>query len=251
MVMGSTPPSEKPVALITGGHKATAHEIALRLGRDHDMIVLVGMTEEHSGCEAAAKLIAESIDARCVSLDAGSPVSIEAAARWIDGLFGGRLDVLINHADAVLDRSVPGHTQPATFEATFEANVRGPLLVSKAMLPLLKRSGAGRIVNVCSGLGSSAGNSDAEWEFAPYRILCYNSSRAALHMQTVLFASELMQASTSIKVNAVDLGYTAQQSSDAAAPYDVEDGIRAVVRLATLPVDGPSGGCFNAERPVP
>ncbi len=73
--------------------------------------------------------------------------------------------------------------------------------------PLLRRSAAGRIVNVSSGLGSLALNADPRWEFARVKRLGYNASKAALNMLTVQLADELRD--TPIKVNSSDPGFTA------------------------------------------
>ena len=248
--MSSPPASRKRVALITGADKETAYHIARLLGNEHGMTVLAGAADEPSAHAAAARLAAQGIDVRSVKLDTTDPASIEAAAHWINEAFGGWLDVLINHADMVLDGSWPGHQEPATFKVTFEANVRSPFQVSTAMLPLLERSGAGRIVNVSGGLGSAAERDDPPGEFAPYRVLCYNSSRAALHMQTVLFAAELTRAGACVKVNAADFDYAPDEPAKSHEMLTIEQGARTVVSLATLPADGPSGEWFAAGRPV-
>ena len=105
------------------------------------------------------------------------------------------------------------------------------------------------MVNVSSGLGSLTQNSDPNWEYAKVKILSYNSSKAALNMQTVLFAAELKD--TSIKVNAADPGYTATDLNNHQGTRTVDEGARAAVRLATLPADGPTGGYFSEDGPVP
>ena len=246
--MSGTPAPARCVALVTGANKETAYEIALRLGRDHGMIVLVGTPDEQSGNRAADRLTAQSVDARFVRLDVTDAASIAAAANWIEEQPEGRLDVLVNHAGVILDRSPSSHAESATFKAAFETNVHGPLRVSQAMLPLLRRSAAGRIVNVCSGPGSLAQHRDPDWEFAPYRLLCHNSSRAALHMRTVLFAAELAQAGTAIKVNVAALDGASDETGASPAASAAEQGIHTILRLATLPGDGPSGGFFDAEH---
>ena len=248
--MSGPPVSARRVALVNGANKETAHEIALRLGRDHGMTVLVGAPDEQSGHRATARLTAQGVDARFIRLDVTDSASVAAAAAWISGLPDERLDVLINHAGVILDRSPSSHAESATFKAAFETNVHAPLRVSQAMLPLLKRSAAGRIVNVCSGPGSLARHPDPDWEFAPYRLLCHNSSRAALHMQTVLFAAELTQAGTSIKVNVAALDCACDEAGAPPATPAAEQGIQTVLRLATLAGDGPSGGFFDAEHPI-
>jgi NAD(P)-dependent dehydrogenase (short-subunit alcohol dehydrogenase family) len=241
----------KQIALITGANKGIGFEIARQLGKDHGMTVLVGARDEARGREAAEKLRALGLDARAIHLDVTDPTSVEAAGWRIERDFGGRLDVLVNNAGVALDRNPPSQTDLEKFKATLETNVFGPLLVTKTMLPLLKRSAAGRVVNMSSGLGSLAQNNDPAWEFAELRLVAYNSSKAALNMQTVLFARELAAEGNAIKVNSADPGYTATDLNQHRGTRTVEEGARAAVRLATLPADGPTGGFFNEDGPVP
>ena len=224
-------------------------EVARLLGESGGMTVLIGSRDEARGRGFTDDLAATGTDARPVRLDAGDPASIAAVTRWIDGAFGGRLDVLVNHACVVLDRSLPGEQATTMFKDAFNANVRSSLLISKAMLPFLRRSPAGRIVNVTSGLGLLAQASDPDWEFAPYKALCYSCSKAALGMQTVLLATELARGGDSIKVNAIDCGGTEAQLARHADQAAIERSARAIVRLATLPAHGVSGGVFNEDHP--
>ena len=245
----SNPSSEKPLALITGANKGIGYEIARQLGKDHGMTVLIGARDETRGRDAAGKLAADGIDARPLRLDVTDPASVEAAARHIERDFGGKLDVLVNNAGVALERCPASETDLSKFKATYDTNVFGPFVVTKAMLPLLKKSSAGRVVNVSSGLGSLTQNSDPNWEYAKVKPLAYNSSKAALNMQTVLFADELKD--TPIKVNAADPGYTATDLNGHQGHRTVDEGARAAVRLATLPEDGPTGGYFDEAGPVP
>ena len=125
----------------------------------------------------------------------------------------------------------------------------GVVRTTQAMLPLLRRSPAGRIVNLSSGLGSLARNSDPGWGFAAVKYLAYNSSKTAVNAITVQFAHELRD--TPIKVNAADPGYVATDLNQHRGHRTVEQGTATPVRLATLPEDGPTGGYFNDEGVVP
>ncbi len=238
------------IALITGANKGIGFEIARQLGKDHGMTVLLAARDDTRGREAAEKLTTLGVDARVISLDVTDSASVAGAAKHIERDFG-RLDVLVNNAGVALDRSPPSQTDVEKFKATHETNVLGPLLVTKAMLPLLKRSSAGRIVNMSSGLGSLTQNNNPSWEFSSVRLVAYNSSKAALNMQTVLFARELAEEGSPIKVNSADPGYTSTDLNQHQGTRTVEEGARAAVRLATLPNDGPSGGFFNEEGTVP
>src|SRR5207245_6352021 len=127
------------------------------------------------------------------------PETIESRAAKI-GCDFGRLDVLVNNA-GIADQSdgPPSAADPAAIRRVMETNFFGTFEATRAMLPWLRRSEAGRIVNVSSGLGSLTLHSDPEWEFAPFKLLGYCSSKAALNMLTVQLAYELRDAG--IKVN--------------------------------------------------
>jgi NAD(P)-dependent dehydrogenase (short-subunit alcohol dehydrogenase family) len=239
--------AETKIALVTGANKGIGKEIARQLGAQ-GMIVLLGARDEGRGNEAAAELKQAGLDARAILLDVTDEASIEAAARRVEAEFG-HLDVLVNNAGIALDQGSASTCDLETLRRTYETNVFGVFSVTKAMLPLVRKSGAGRIVNLSSGLGSLAQNSDPNWQHADAKPLAYNSSKAALNMITVLLAAELK--GTAIKVNAADPGYTATDLNNNSGPRTVEQGATAAVRLATLPDDGPSGGYFDEDGPVP
>ena len=249
--MSNPSSSGKRVALITGANKGIGYEVARQLGVEHGMTVLLGARDAARGRAAADKLTALGVDARPVRLDVTDPAGVEAAARQIERDFGGVLDVLVNNAGVALDYAPPSQTDLEKYKATHETNAFGPLVVTKAMLPLLKRAAAGRVVNVSSGLGSLTQNSDPGYEYAKIKVVSYHSSKAALNMQTVLFAAELAAEGSPIKVNSADPGYTATDLNNHSGPRSVEEGARAAVRLATLPADGPTGQFFDENGPVP
>ena len=116
-------------------------------------------------------------------------------------------------------------------------------------MPLLKRSAAGRIVNLSSGLGSIAQNGDPNSEFAAFRFIGYGASKAALNMLTVQLAAELKD--TGIKVNSADPGYTATDLNGHRGRQTIPEGAAAAIRLALLPDDGPTGGFFSMCHPLP
>jgi NAD(P)-dependent dehydrogenase (short-subunit alcohol dehydrogenase family) len=242
------PASTARISLVTGANKGIGFEIARQIGRTADR-TLLGARDATLGEAAAAALRAEGIDVRWIHLDLGKPASIAAAAAAIEAEYG-RLDVLVNNA-GITDRA-DGPPSTASIDAVrrvFETNFFGTLVVTQAMLPLLRRSDAGRIVNVSSGLGSLARNSDPAWEYARLKIMGYNASKAALNMLTVQLAAELN--GTGIKVNSADPGYTATDLNDHRGHQTVEQGAAAAVRLALLADDGPTGGFFSADGPLP
>lgn len=239
--------NDHKIALITGANKGIGLEIARQLGMQ-GIAVLIGARDENRGREAAQKLQPENIDARPVRLDVTDQSTIDAAAQHIESEFG-KLDILVNNAGIGIDNAPPSQLDMEVLRRTYETNVFGVFAVTKAMLPLLKKSEAGRIVNMSSGLGSLTQNSDPNYEYAEFKLLAYNSSKTALNAMTVQFAHELKD--TPIKVNSADPGYVATDINAQRGPRSVQQGAIAPVRLATLPADGPTGGYFDENGVVP
>ena len=238
---------ESRVALVTGANKGIGLEIARQLG-GQGMTVLIGARDERRGQDAAEKLRADGVDARYVQVDVTSQKAIDRAARHIQEEFG-RLDILVNNAAIAIDDAPPSGLDMDALRRTFEANFFGAVAVTQAMLPLLRKSPAGRVVNMSSGLASLAQTGDPGWEFSQLNLLAYNSSKTALNAATVQFAKELLK--TPIKVNSADPGYTATDMNDHQGTRSVEQGARVAVRLATLPADGPTGGFFDEDGLLP
>ena len=236
------------IALVTGANKGIGFEIARQLGQSGAR-VLVGARDRERGEQAVAALKAEDIDARYVRFDLTDPSAIEAAAADVYRQ-DGRLDILVNNAGI----STPGDGPPgiANLDAvrrTFETNFFGTLAVTQAMLPLLRRSASGRIVNVSSGLGSLTHNGDPKSELSGVKLTGYNASKAALNMLTVQLAAELRQAG--IKVNSADPGFTATDLNGHRGHQTIPQGAAAAIRLALLPDDGPTGSFFSASGEEP
>ncbi|WP_238845584.1 SDR family NAD(P)-dependent oxidoreductase [Nostoc edaphicum] len=169
------------VALITGANKGIGYEITRQLG-SRGATVLVGSRDIGRGEEAANKLRLNQIDARSVQLDVIDQKTIDSVSEQIESEFG-KLDILVNNAGILVDgdRLPPSQVDIETLRQTYETNVFGVFAVTKALLPLLKKSTAGRIVNLSSGLGSLTQNSDPNYEFVDFKLLAYNSSKTAVN----------------------------------------------------------------------
>jgi NAD(P)-dependent dehydrogenase (short-subunit alcohol dehydrogenase family) len=235
------------VAVVTGANKGIGLEIARQLAR-RDHTVFVGARDEARGRAAAEKLRAEGLDARPLRLDVTDDASVAAAVAQVD-MAAGRLDVLVNNAGIAIDDAPPSAVSMEIVRRTWETNVFGVIRATQAFLPLLRKSDAGRIVNLSSSLGSLALNADPRSPFAGVNYLAYNSSKTAVNAITLQFASELR--GTPIKVNAADPGYVATDMTQHQGPRTVEQGAATPVRLATLPADGPTGGFFNDDGSLP
>ena len=238
---------ERRVAVVTGANKGIGLEIARQLARQH-VTVFVGARDEARGRAAVEKLRAEGLDARPLRIDVTDEASVASAVAEVEKS-AGRLDILVNNAGIAIDDGPPSGVSSDVLRRTYETNVFGVVRTTQAFLPLLRRSDAGRIVNMSSGLGSITLNSDPSSPFAAVKYLAYNSSKSAVNAITVQFAWELRD--TPIKVNAADPGYVATDMNRNQGPRSVEQGAATPVRLATLPANGPTGGYFNDEGPIP
>jgi NAD(P)-dependent dehydrogenase (short-subunit alcohol dehydrogenase family) len=111
----------------------------------------------------------------------------------------------------------------------------------EAFIPLLRRSGHGRIVNVSSESGSLAGMGGGTPAYAV--------SKVALNALTRMLAEELR--GEGVLVNSVCPGWVATEMGGPDAPRAVEEGAASVVWAATLPDAGPTGGFFRDGEPLP
>jgi NAD(P)-dependent dehydrogenase (short-subunit alcohol dehydrogenase family) len=235
------------IALISGANKGIGYEIARGLGAK-GIMVLVGARDESRGEAAAEKLKAEGANARFVRLDVTDRETVLHAAAWIEKEFG-RLDILINNAGVAEWGFKPSEVDLAKVREVYETNLFGPIALIQAMLPLLRKSLHGRVVNVSSSLGSLTLSSDLNSPFADFLALGYNTSKSALNSMTVQFAKELKD--TPIKVNAICPGYCATDINGNSGPRSAAQGAVAAVQYATIGPDGPTGGYFNEDGRVP
>jgi NAD(P)-dependent dehydrogenase (short-subunit alcohol dehydrogenase family) len=226
-------------ALITGANKGIGYETA-RLLSERGATVLIGARNAELGAEAVAALRSSGATARHVAIDVTDHEGIAAAAAWIDEEFGA-LDVLVNNAGIARGDGDgrPSSTTEATLHTVFATNVYGVVAVTNAMLPLLRRAPAARIVNVSSEVGSITATKNPDSPLFPMAFVPYPASKAALNMVTVMYAKEL--ADTPIKVNAANPGYCATDLNRHSGHRTPEQGAEVSVHLATLDADGPSG----------
>jgi len=239
----------RPVSLVTGANKGIGYSTAEALGRmGHE--VLVGARDPGRGEEAAASLRSGGVEATFVALDVTSDEQVKAAEAWIRQRYG-RLDVLVNNAAVKLEfhPSRPSECPIEMVRETFETNVIGAIRVIQTMLPLIRLSTGGRIVNVSSGLGSLGLATTPGTKYIERPLLSYNTAKSALNSVTVQFANELR--ATAIKINAVDPGFTNTDMTRGAGSRSAAWAAAVVVGLATIGPDGPTGGFFDEAGPVP
>lgn len=197
---------ETKIVLVTGANKGIGYEVARQIGQT-DAVVLIGARNPERGQAAARALAEEGIATSWLPLDVTDAQSIESAATRIAEEHG-RLDILVNNAG--IGAAGDGAPSKASLDAVrqvFETNFFGALAVTQAMLPLMHRSVAGRIVNLSSSLASLELNGDPSWEAYDVKLIGYNTSKTALNMLTVQLAAELRDSN--IIVQSICPGLTA------------------------------------------
>jgi NAD(P)-dependent dehydrogenase (short-subunit alcohol dehydrogenase family) len=242
---GDALPARK-VALVTGANRGIGRETARQLGQ-RGVHVIIGARDPAKANPVVGELQSQGFSAEGIALDVSAGKDRLAAAAMI-GERHGKLDILVNNAAVWLESADASHPVPNdtstiaedALRAMFDVNFFGAIVLTQALLPLIRRSPAGRIVNVSSNLGSLSLHSDYGSVVAGSKSFGYNSSKTALNAFTVHLAHELRD--TRIKVNSIHPGWVRSEMGGATADMSIEEGARASVRFATLPDDGPTGG---------
>jgi NAD(P)-dependent dehydrogenase (short-subunit alcohol dehydrogenase family) len=240
----------KKIALITGANKGLGFEMARQLGQQ-GLTVVLAARDAKKGEEAAARLRKEGLDAHFLKLDVTDPGDYRAAFAFLDKTFG-RLDILINNAGISAEGMGGGKastTADDTIRRTFDTNFFAPVALTRVLLPLLRKSEAGRIVNMSSILGSQTLHADPSSSIYDFKSLSYDASKAALNSFTIHLAHELKD--TKIKVNSAHPGWVKTDMGTDAAPMEIPEGAKTGVTLALLGDTGPTGGFFHLGKTLP
>ena len=228
------------VILITGGNKGLGYEAARRLIQQGHT-VYIGARDSERGSKAAGQL-----GARFVGLDVTKDASVLSAVTIFEKS-EGHLDVLINNAGITGALVKPPEMSAEDMMTTFDTNVFGIVRLTHAFLPLLKKSKSPVIVNVSSGLGSFATVLNPETIESTILAAHYNSSKAAVNMLTIQYAKALPE----LRINCVDPGYTATDLNHHSGPQTVTEGTDAIIKMATIGKDGPTGTFTNRYGTMP
>ena len=225
---------DEKVAIVSGGNRGIGLEICRSLIRNGVKTVLCSR-DLSAGEHAARELLLNGEFAYVRQLEVNDDASVDNLAEWVEKEFG-RLDILVNNAAILIDR-VPRaiDLDAGTLLKVLDTNLAGPLRLTRALAPLLRKSSAGRIVNMSSALGQVG--------FSGSDRPSYRLSKLALNGLTRMFAEEF--AVDHIKVNAASPGLVRTRMGGESAPRNVAEGADTPVWLALLPADGPTGGLFK------
>jgi len=243
--------TQQRIAFISGANRGIGFETARKLG-EQGVKVVIGARDQAKGLQAVNSLKASGIDAEYLHYDATLANSAQAVAMALETRFG-KLDILINNAgilkEALIGQNNSVSVDQETLKTTFEANFFAVVALTQALLPLLQRSPAGRIVNLSSILGSQTLHSTPDSPIEAAKGLAYNASKTALNMFTIHLAHALKD--TAIKVNAAHPGWVKTELGGAQAPMEISDSWKTSVRLATLDEHGPTGAYFHEDQVLP
>jgi NAD(P)-dependent dehydrogenase (short-subunit alcohol dehydrogenase family) len=242
------------IAFITGGNRGLGFQTALDL-KDAGVKVVIGSRDPAQGEQAVQKLRAAGVDADVLKFDITNAADHQAAFDYFNSKYG-RLDILVNNAGiaaGVFPGTGPEHSASDVptdlLHKVFETNFFAPVALTKMLLPLLKKSPAGRIVNLSSILGSLTLHADPKSPIYNAKSFAYDASKTALNAFTVHLAWELR--GTNIKVNSAHPGWVKTDMGGAQAPMELSEGGKTSAALATLADDGPTGGYFHLGKPLP
>jgi NAD(P)-dependent dehydrogenase (short-subunit alcohol dehydrogenase family) len=242
------------IAFITGGNRGLGFQTALDLKKD-GVKVVIGSRDLAQGEKAVERLRAAGVDADVLQFDITNPADYQAAYNYFDSKYG-RLDILVNNAGVAAGKfpgTGPEHSAAQVpsdvLRRVFETNFFAQVALTDALLPLLKKSPAGRIVNLSSILGSLNLQADPNSPIYHAKSFAYDASKTALNAFTIHLAYELRD--TNVKVNSAHPGWVKTDMGGDQAPMELSEGGKTSAALATLPNDGPTGGYFHEGKPLP
>ncbi len=235
-----SPDKTQRIVLITGANRGIGLETSRQLARRGFHVVLAAR-DERKGREATAAIEASGGKATFLSLDVSGSDSIQSAVRQFAAI-ADHLDVLINNAAIYPDKGLTISTIPRDRLAqTFQTNTFGPLEVTQAFLPYLRRADAARVINVSSGLGQLEGLSPD--------IPSYCLSKLAINGLTIMLAQALR--TDRIAVNSMCPGWVRTDMGGPNATRSVEQGADTAVWLADEALHELTGKFFRDRQEIP
>ena len=245
--------SNSKIALVTGATRGIGLETVRQLAQAGVHTLLAGRDGARAS-EAALNLQRDGLPVEAIALDVTDATSIAAAVQAVEQRHG-RLDILVNNAGIMADDPTkpPSQQSAEAWRTTFDTNVFGLIETTKAFLPLLRKSDAGRIVNVSSALGSVTLHSDPSSFIYDFKVPAYNVSKSAVNAWTVQLAYELRDSK--VKVNTIHPGYVKTDMNNSGGEQrgelEVPEGARTSVKLALIDDNGPNGGFFYFDEVLP
>ena len=243
--------SAQKIAFITGANRGIGFETAKGLGA-LGINVVIGARDITKGETAAKQLRDLGYQAEAIHYDANQANSAEQVFEYLNKQYR-KLDILVNNA-GISQEQLMGNNNSSTvsidtLQQTFHSNLFAVIELTQKLLPLIKKSEAGRIVNLSSFLASLTLQSMPKSPIASAKAFAYNASKTALNVYTVHLAHELKDSN--IKVNSAHPGWVKTELGGDNAPMELADGGITSVQLATLDSNGANGGFFHQGEALP
>lgn len=190
------------VAWVTGSSTGIGRATSLRLAEEGcDVAVHYGSSEDEAR-EVAESIRALDRDALMVQGDVANAADVRRMAQEIEEHYG-RLDILVNNAGSMVERASLEEMTEDVWDRIMDVNLKSVYLCSQAVLPMMKRQGRGRILNVSSIAARDGGSVNS---------LAYAAAKGGVSTMTRTMAQGLAQEG--ILVNAVAPGRIATPFHD-------------------------------------
>lgn len=239
--------SDKKIAIVTGANRGIGMEVCRQLSQKGDIKVILTSRNEKKGKDACEKLHHEGLEVEYRQLDVNDEKGVKKFAAGIEKDFG-RCDILVNNAGIFPDTDGASGSWPSIFDTdpdlidkAMTTNVYGPIRLCQALVPLMKKNGYGRIVNLSSGMG--------QLTFMDGHCPAYRISKTSINALTRILAAELRD--DNILVNSMCPGWVKTDMGGPNATRELPEGADTAVWLATLPDDGPRGTFFRDRKEFP
>ncbi|TGL64588.1 SDR family oxidoreductase [Leptospira sarikeiensis] len=229
---------DKKIAIVTGASRGIGAEVSKQLSKAGIHVLCASRKKEDSE-KTVASITKDGGSAEAFSLDVSNPTSVQ---KFLDEVLKKhpKIDILVNNAGIYLDNGSIENTSLEQLQGTLDTNLIGPFLLSQRILPIMKKNGYGRIVNVSSGMGQLY---DMGSGYAAYRI-----SKTAINALTRILHAE---AGDDIKVNSVCPGWVRTDMGGKSATRSVEHGAETIVWASLLDKSGPSGVFLRDKKEIP
>ena len=202
-------------ALVTGASRGLGRAIALEYAREGARVVVCSRRHSPTGLPGTAEATAQRIreaggEALALSCDVADEQQVNAMVERASDAYGA-VEVLVNNAGAMVLGETLLEIGPEKWDASVAANLRGPFLLCRAVVPHMVRQGKGSIINIGSRMGSDHLQGGG---------VLYSSTKAAVHMFSLCLAEELREHN--IAVNILSPGALKSEGS-AAIPWTQRD----------------------------
>ena len=207
------------VAWVTGSSTGIGRAIALGFAREGCRVVVHYTSSEDKAHEVADWVGELGGEALLVKGDVSDSGDVRRMTGEIEGRYG-RVDVLVNNAGSLIERRTLEEMTEDLWDRVMEVNLKSVYLCSQAVLPLMRRQGKGRIINVTSVAARNGGGPGSA---------AYATAKGGVSTLTRAMAKELV--ADGVLVNGIAPGVIATPFHERFTPPEVRDQIAQGIPL--------------------